>query len=133
LIVIGAFAAVVASAAIFGFVVYNRATAIDRSTPTVVAEQFLGASLIDRDAGRVSLFVCDSWPATDALAATTMPPGASVSWDEFTVVPEDDGAIVSVNVRFSIDQESVTHFGIESWRIRLEERDGWRVCSVERS
>ena len=122
-----------ASLAIFGLVVYNRATAIDRSTPTVVAEQFLGASLIDRDAGRVTLFVCESWPAADALAATAMPTGASVSWDEFTLQPEGDDTIVSVNVRFSIDQESVTHFGIEPWHLRLVNRDGWRVCGIERS
>ena len=53
--------------------VYDQATAIDRSTPQVVVEQFLDATLILNNSDRVSLFVCKQWSAEAALLAVAPP------------------------------------------------------------
>ena len=65
-----------------GVVAYDKATAIDRSTPDVGDEQFLQAAVVDRDAVRVGLFVCASWPVADAMNATKLDarPDLRVNW-----------------------------------------------------
>ena len=52
-----------------GVVAYDKATAIDRSTPTVVIRQFMEAAALDHDSTRVGLFVCQGWSAADAMSA----------------------------------------------------------------
>src|SRR5689334_11234855 len=43
-----------------GFVLYDKATQVDRTYPRVVVDEYVDALLVRRDASRASLFTCDS-------------------------------------------------------------------------
>lgn len=113
-----------------GIFVYDKATEIDRSTPTVATREFLQAGLVERDVNRLSLFVCKRWPALDAM--NTLGPGADSSvrmnWGVTSVQENGDQADVIVRVTSTIDG----HSDIETWRLTVVREDGWRVCSMER-
>jgi hypothetical protein len=114
-----------------GFVLYDRATAIDRSTPDIAVDQFLHASAVERDVSRTSLFVCAEWSARDAVAAATdeLDPEVVVSWSAISVsVTSERTAQASTDVRLTVDGFS----DIERWRFALEQQGGWRVCSLRR-
>jgi hypothetical protein len=118
-----------------GLVVYNQATAIDRSTPAVVARQFLRATLTEKDPRQIGLFVCVGWPADKALSesASSADPSAEVSWAVTTVEQRDaDHAIVNVRIRYALGSGAVVAEQIEQWRLGAIRQDGWRICSLER-
>jgi hypothetical protein len=125
----------VAVAGVAGLVIYDRATAIDRSTPTVVTEQFLGAATIDRDPRRVALFICSEWNSDEAIRKLTdgIEDDITVTWDDFAVEQSADTAIVTVMVKLSFHGQGSSQRNIESWRVELTNSDGWRVCNVTRS
>ena len=124
-----ALAAVAAGTVLF---FYDRATAIDRSNPQVVAEQFLDAALVLKDLGRLSLFVCEDWHAADALAAAAPPPDPRVvpSWGDFLTHTTGDDATVQVRVEFTVDAGPVSAGSVRQWTLQLENHDGWRVCAL---
>jgi hypothetical protein len=117
-----------------GVVVYDRATAIDRSTPVVSGDAFLHAALVEGTVARVGLFTCQRWSAQDALAAVTAltDPEAKSSWDTFDVLSQSGGsAVLRARVRFQYPGE-VAPSGEAFWRLDLVDENGWRVCAVAR-
>jgi hypothetical protein len=126
--------AILATAGIVGLVVYDRATAIDRSTPTVVVGQFLGEAIDGRDPARVALFVCDDYPPSLAIEHATegLTEEMSISWGDYVVQQQDSQAAVTVQVRYRLDQATTTRYEVESWRLRLVNDHGWRVCGLQR-
>ena len=119
----------VAAGTVFFF--YDRATAIDRSNPEVVASQFLRAALIQRDPSRVALFVCERWSAEEALAAVAPPTDASVSssWGDYVTTVTGSTAELSVKVEFVLGG-GVAASSVRTWHLDLEDQDGWRVCAL---
>ena len=114
------------------FVVYDQATAIDRSNPEVVTRQFLTASLVEQDPAKVSLFVCRQWSADEAMR--TVEPRTddrvSVTFGIRSSSQSGSKATVDVALEFSFGT-SVLSGGLSSvWHIQLENQDGWRVCGV---
>jgi hypothetical protein len=117
-----------------GVVAYDKATAIDRSTPDVVVDQFLQAALVDRDAVRVGLFVCGRWPVADAMNATRLDARTElhVNWGITSLTRTGDQAVADVRVRLSVPAGNDALFrDVHSWRLTLVNEGGWRVCSVE--
>ena len=117
-----------------GVVAYDKATAIDRSTPDVVIDQFLQAALVDRDADRVGLFVCARWPVADAMNATRLDARTDlhVNWGITSLTRTGDQAVAEVRVRLSIPAGNDALFrDVHSWHLTLVNEGGWRVCSVE--
>jgi hypothetical protein len=117
-----------------GVYLYDRATAIDRSTPAVVARQFMQASVVERDPARVGLFICGEWSAEQALAETAaqIDPEAKASWTVGTAEPVSEGmAIVPILLKLQYPGE-VAPSGREGWVLSLRDEQGWRVCSVDR-
>jgi hypothetical protein len=114
------------------FVIYDRATAIDRSTPEVVAGQFLRATLVDRDPARVSLFVCRQWSAQDAIREADPPadPKVFTMWGDYASRVSGNIADVDVNVQFSFAVGGNAGRDIQLWVLHLEKQDGWRVCDI---
>jgi hypothetical protein len=113
-------------------VVYNKATAIDRSTPVVSASAFLRAVFVDADPAQVGLYTCASWPGAQALSETRTlaDPEAHVSWDTFSVVNQSTSqAVLRARMRFRYPGE-VAPSGEKIWEIRLADERGWRVCAV---
>jgi len=131
LIVVG-FLAVVGGAV--GFVAYDRATAIDRSTPAVVVDQFLQAGLKDQDPARVGLFVCPGWAPTDAISEMPKPAGDNIfiSWGDLVSEENGNRATVTLHVEFALLINGSAANDIENWRLHLVRQDGWRVCELEK-
>jgi hypothetical protein len=114
------------------FFVYDRATAIDRSTPEVVVVQFLRATLVERDVRRIGLFVCNEWPAEQALAAAKPPtnPDISVSWGDLASTTRNGSSTVHAVVTFSAAVGGVFQQDPQSWTFTLKDQSGWRVCGL---
>jgi hypothetical protein len=132
LAIIAGFAVVVGGGT--AFLIYDRATAIDRSNPEVVVSQFLRAALVERDANSLSLFVCRQWSVQDAMREAAPPPGDSVmsTWHDYVTRTNGDSANVSVTVEFFRGTGAVTGGSLATWHFTLEDQDGWRVCSIRR-
>ncbi len=132
LIVAGFVAALGVAAGGTLFYVYDKATAIDRSTPQVVVEQFLDSTLILRDSDRIALFTCRQWSALEAAQKVGAPsnPKIASSWGDFSTRVEGVTATVDVRVFFSISVDGDFQQDIQSWTLRLEDQDGWRVCDL---
>jgi hypothetical protein len=135
LVVLVAVLGMVAVAGVAGLVVYDRATAIDRSTPTVVADQFLGAAIVERDPRRVGLFICSEWTADEAIRELTTDIGDDIvaSWGDLAVEQNADSAVVTAMVKLTFQGQGSSQRNIESWQIALRNSDGWRVCDVTRN
>lgn len=117
------------------FVIYDEATKIDRGTPEVVVQQFLHAGLVDRDAARVSLFVCRQWSADEAMKKIAPPADERIfiSWGDYVSTRTGDKATVDVKVQFDLGVGSVSASSVRSWRLQLENQAGWRVCDLTKS
>jgi hypothetical protein len=130
-VVVGALFLVGGATAVF---LYDRATAIDRSTPAVVARQFMQATVGDNDPARTGLFICQQWSADRALADTVqqLDREAKASWTIGTTERGTEGsAIVQVRVSLQYPGE-VAPSAEEGWVLSLREEQGWRVCAVDR-
>jgi hypothetical protein len=129
--------AVVLGAAAAGtlFYIYDKATAIDRSTPEVVVGQFLRATLVEKDARRVSLFVCPQWTASAAASDVAAPanPKVSVSWGDYVTRQSGPKADVDLRVYFSVAVGNGYQQDVQSWTLHLENQDGWRVCALTKN
>jgi hypothetical protein len=115
------------------FYFYDKATAIDRSTPQITTEQFLNATLVQKDLARTSLFICGSWTAEEAMAEAAAPtdPRIEASWGDFVASINGSDAMVTTRVVFRakvnggpIQQE------VQMWQLSLKNEDGWRVCGL---
>lgn len=116
------------------YFLYERSVGIDRSTPEIVTDQFLGAVLRDKDVARTSLFVCSEWSPEAALAeaSVTTNPQTSVSWEDMIATVSGEMATVSVRVILRIPVEGGAHRRSEVWTVRLSNEDGWRVCGLSK-
>lgn len=135
LILVLALAGVLVVGAGTAFVIYDKATAIDRSTPEVVVGQFLRASLVERDLAKLSLFVCDQWSAQSAMEVVAPPPDNRVviSWGDYASNIAGRKATVDVKVEFNRGTGSVSASSVRSWKLMLEDQSGWRVCSLTKA
>jgi hypothetical protein len=117
------------------FYFYDKATATDRSTPEVATQQFLNATLIQKDPNRAGLFVCDTWTGSQALAAVAPPSGeVTTTWGDPVVSQTGGSATVTIGVQFSYSVGGGADVrDIQSWTLRLEKQDGWRVCGLTKN
>jgi hypothetical protein len=129
-----AFLGLILVAGTVALILFDRATALDRSTPTVVVGQFLVASFDDRDTRRVALFVCEQLQPQQALEDTVggIDPNLSVSWGDFSTDQSGDTATVIAQLRFRHDQGGASYSSVQQWRFSMVDQDGWRVCGIER-
>jgi hypothetical protein len=117
-----------------GVYLYDRATAIDRSTPTVVADAFLHGVFVEKDSVRVGLYTCPRWSGDDAIQEVQahVDPEARIAWDGLSVGDQTaERATVHVRMRLSYPGD-IAPSGEQRWSLALEEHLGWRVCSVDR-
>jgi hypothetical protein len=114
-----------------GFLLYNRATEIDRSTPTIAVRQFLGAIFLDQDDDRVRLFTCPSWTSSrTAEVRGRVDPAVRLSWDTITEQSRADGQ-AQVTAKLSLRYPGeLAPSGEQLWRFDVVEENGWRVCGA---
>nr|WP_240956468.1 hypothetical protein [Micromonospora sp. HNM0581] len=127
---------------VVAYVVYDRATTPDRSTPAVVVDSHLRAYLVDGNDARASLFNCEGVSDFDALrrlredlVAREERFGTSiyVSWESFEVDRIDDKAQVRVDLTFSAQIEGVRQSDRQEWIFATRLNDDWRICSATMS
>ncbi|HLT11880.1 MAG TPA: hypothetical protein VK028_13935 [Micromonosporaceae bacterium] len=133
LVLVMTMAGIVLIGAIGAVVVYDRATAIDRSTPALAARHFLHAAVDENDSNQVGLHICGSWSAEDALAAVRIADSLDVdiNW-AVTAVNSGDPGHAEVAVRVSVASAGVSAELTEVWVLEAVEDDGWRICSIRR-
>jgi len=137
---IGATAAVAGGAAAGGamLLTYHEATKIDRSNPEVVLIRYLDATFERRDPAIASLYTCSN-PGN--LAPIN---GLQADLDrrekEFGVsITVTNGAMAQDRslITTTLTMEAFKDGGrnsrwTESWRFRMADEGGWRVCGAER-
>lgn len=111
-----------------GLLLYNRATEIDRSTPTVAVRQFLHAAFVDKDDSRVKLFTCKQWTKErTAEVQRSFDPSVKVTWERVVLKSNQDGkALVTAQMRLVF--QGLVDF--QEWRFDVVKENGWRVCAA---
>jgi hypothetical protein len=117
---------------------YDSATAIKRSAPDAVVDNFLGAYLVNRDDNEAALYQCQTDGDFSQLKAfrddivtreKNFSVGIMVSWTSFTVATNGDRGTVTT------DLTKATADGTERitkpWQFAVVDQDGWRVCGAK--
>ncbi|WP_026268180.1 hypothetical protein [Micromonospora sp. CNB394] len=141
-VVAGVLAVLCTVGGVAGFVLYDRATAPDRSAPDVVVDNYLRAFLVDRNDTKAEEFDCDGRADAEALRAlrddllareqrfnTTI----SVSWGPLAVQQSGDSAVIEVELIISASVEGISQSDRQRWRFETRREDGWGVCSAQRA
>ncbi|MEU1809290.1 hypothetical protein [Micromonospora aurantiaca (nom. illeg.)] len=141
-VVAGVLAVLCTVGGVVGFVLYDRATAPDRSAPDVVVDNYLRAFLVDRNDTRAEEFDCVGKQDADALRAlrddlvareqrfnTTI----SVSWGPLVVQQSGEVAMVEVELIISASVEGISQSDRQRWRLETRREEGWGVCSAQRA
>ncbi|SCG52594.1 hypothetical protein [Micromonospora inositola] len=141
-VVSGLLALLCVGGAVTGFILYDRATAPDRSAPDVVVDNYLRAFLVDRNDTKASEFACegggelgdlrllrDDLVARERRFGTTI----SVSWGGLTVQQQDDSAQVRVDLIISAFVDGISQSDRQGWSFVARLGDDWRVCEGKRA
>ena len=124
------------------FILYDRATRIDRGTPVVVVYHYIDAVFDLRDDQRAKLFECENTNGRDALKRLLADIEErerrfgirmTVSGMDFAAVVEGTRAEVRANLIVEAPEANgETSRSSQPWTFTLQDDDGWRVCSAER-
>ncbi|MGV9805472.1 Rv0361 family membrane protein [Micromonospora chersina] len=138
-VVAGVLALLCAGGGVVGFVLYDRATAPDRSAPDVVVVNYLQAVLVTRDDNRAALFTCDGSLQVmddyrDQIVSREQELKVAFSINIENVVaskPDSSSAVVTAVIRRSAMVDGVQQSLTDPWRFELRDQNGWRVCSAQ--
>ncbi|SCE73383.1 hypothetical protein GA0074695_0687 [Micromonospora viridifaciens] len=141
-VVAGLLALLCAGGAVVGFVLYDRATAPDRSAPDVVVANYIQAYLVDRNDTKAEELTCegqidlgglrslrDDLVAREKRFATTI----SVSWGALRAQQTGDRAVVTVDLIISAFVDGISQSDRQTWQFETRHGDGWRVCTGQRA
>jgi hypothetical protein len=122
-----------------GFILYDRATRLDRSAPDVAVDNYLRALLVDRDDTRASLYACGDDSGLSAIHAfrddveareDRFDASIDVSWGGLAVDAAGDRATVDTEIRRTVGEGAERD--VQSWRFVVISDGGWRVCEARR-
>ncbi|GAB3149359.1 hypothetical protein GCM10027290_35480 [Micromonospora sonneratiae] len=125
------------------YVLYDNATAPDRSAPDVVVDNYLRAFLVDRDDVRANQYVCAS-PSLNAVRdlraeaerrEREFAVKVRITWGSLTRSKADQGETVQTTLTiagFATADGQARSSRREQWAFDVVDRDGWRVCSAQR-
>ncbi|MEU5937606.1 hypothetical protein ABZ807_00235 [Micromonospora sp. NPDC047548] len=135
--VAGLLALLCVSGGVIGYVLYDRATAPDRSAPDVVAVNYLQAALVARDDNKANLFTCagpiravDEFREQLAAREQELDTVFSVNIENVAVTKTSaTSAVVHVVIRRSATIDGVQQSLTDTWRFDVaDQQEGWRVC-----
>ncbi|MFF5234300.1 hypothetical protein [Dactylosporangium sp. NPDC000521] len=124
---------------ITAYILYDKATAPDRSTPEGVLEQYLNAKFNTRDNIRAGVFQCSSADLNDVDAAldevkqleARFSTNITVRPATFTVSATEKQATVDsvlhVVIPEASGQQSVSE---QAWKFELRKDSSWRLCKA---
>ena len=123
-----------------GYLLYDRATAPDRSAPDVVVDNYLRAFLVDRNDTRADLYTCDGGGDLTTVAdlrqeftqrEANFGVVVRVSWGSLARARTDQGESVTTTLSISSSADGQPRSSRrEDWVFQVvEDEEGWRVCS----
>ncbi|MGW4498652.1 hypothetical protein ACWENR_08540 [Micromonospora sp. NPDC004336] len=140
-VVASVLAALVLGGVTAGYILYNRATAPDRSAPDVVVDNYLRAFLVDRNDTRAGLYTCEGageigelralredLVAREKRFATTF----TISWGSLQVQKQGDNAEIQVDLIISAYVDGISQSDRQPWRFTTRRDGEWRVCAGSR-
>ncbi|RQX02066.1 hypothetical protein [Micromonospora globispora] len=137
-VVAGILALLCAGGAVVGYLLYDRATAPDRSAPDVVVDNYLRAFLVDRNDTKADEFACqdgDDLGAVRSLRNEVEQREANfnvvvrVSWGALARAKNERGELVTTTLTISSSADGHTRSSRrEEWQFDVVDQDGWRVC-----
>lgn len=137
---IGAIVVVAGGAAAGGalLLTYHKATEIDRSNPEVVLIRYLDATFERKDPAMVSLYTCAN--PEDLASIKSLKEevekrekdfGVAIQVTSSRMTTEQSAVITDLTIAGSRDG-NITSRRVETWRFRMADEGGWRVCGAER-
>ena len=125
---------------VVGYILYDRATKVDRSTPAVVVLQYVNAIFDERDLAKAESFECDSSNGQLHLRALLneledlerkFNVRVTVSVADFKTDIRGSNAAVNADLLIDVPEEDGDPSRArQSWNFELEDMDGWRVCQA---
>ncbi|MCI4063132.1 hypothetical protein MRQ36_11290 [Micromonospora sp. R77] len=138
-VVAGALALLCAGGAVAGYVLYDRATAPDRSAPDVVVDNYLRAFLVDRNDTKASQYTCEGNADLSAVRdlrtelqqrEVNFNVVVKVSWGALTRTKSQSGESVTTTLTIASASNGQTRSSRrEDWQFEVVDKDGWRVCA----
>jgi hypothetical protein len=116
---------------------YDGATEVKRSDPSVVLFNFMGAYLTDRNDQEAALYVCEKNSDISRLKAfrddvegieKRYSVKVVITWKDLTVKSSGDRATATADIVRSITDGSERT--ATPWKFELVDDGGWRVCSA---
>lgn len=126
---------------IAGYIWYDRATRIDRSTPSVVVERYVYTIFDDRDLAGAEALECRDGSRQNIRSLLTDIEDlertynilVTVSTANYSTTILGDQADVEVALRIDVPEEDrKPSRSTQHWRFHLRDDDGWRVCDASR-
>ncbi|SCL39996.1 hypothetical protein GA0074692_5558 [Micromonospora pallida] len=128
------------SGAVTAYILYDRASAPDRSAPDVAVVNYLRAFLIDRNDARADLFTCGkgSEGLAELRALRTdlesrekrFGTSFSTKWGGLAVQENGEQATVNVDLTISAFVDGISQSDRQSWQFSTRVEGDWRVCSA---
>jgi hypothetical protein len=137
---IGAVAVVAAGAVAAGslLLTYHEATKIDRTNPEVVLIRYLDATFERKDPAMAGLYTCsnpkDLAPIDSLkveLERREKEFGVTVQVASSRMTTEQSAVTTDLTISGSRDG-NITSRRVETWRFKMVDDGGWRVCGAER-
>ncbi|MGC4895072.1 hypothetical protein [Micromonospora sp. DT31] len=141
-VVAGVVALLCVGGGVTGFLLYDRATAPDRSSPEVAVASYIQYFFVQRNDAKAAEFVCkgmakleqvqslrDDLVAREQRFQTTI----STSWENLTVEQEDDKAQVRVDLVISASVDGIRQGDRQGWVFETTRESGWGVCAARRT
>jgi hypothetical protein len=120
------------------YILYDKATTPDRSSPSVTLQQYLDEKFENRNEQKAAALVCQS-PKLDAvdamltdLKSREAKAGVTIDVKSSDVVVTQTGsnAGIDANLKISTTVNGVEQRDIEKWHFDLVKESGWRVCAA---
>lgn len=137
---VGVVAALCASGSLVGYVLYDKATTVDRSTPELAVRQYAAAYLGQHDDARAAEFACtDQSGLTDVKNLRQSLDEREKSYNLTIYVNLDtvhevsrsgNTAHVKVVIVLLTSDNGEQLRRVEDWDFTAQRHDGWRACGA---
>jgi hypothetical protein len=121
------------------FIIYDKATEIDRTYPRVVVRNYVESLVVRHDETAARLYTCTKPEAllefqlfSDELQSSGDASGIASTVVIGSLSEESAGSVVLVELQTRRSADGVVSKEIQYWRFSLVEEDGWRVCGAAR-
>ena len=116
---------------------YDRATTLQHEDPDIVLSNYLRAFLIEKNDTRAGSLTCGNASELAPIhefrqdvenRERSFNVGIMISWGSLTVASDGEDRVVTTDLTRSV---SNAQQAVETWRFRLVEEGGWKVCAAQ--